>query len=354
MAVPNVFQVILLQENHVRSHLPVLPLLVLLPAIHPVIQEMGIVIVRERKILVRPVTPPLANARHRLLVTQPARKILIVTEMQRKMAVLVASEENAPDLLLEVRQSLPPPPASTPGPTTPPAACNTSCSKDSQCAGAKDGCTVCGSGGKCAPAPTPTPAFNENWCTCDGLDTNPASFFPGDSVSFISYGKVEAPYLDRAKVESMTFYVYRGDATTATRIADSGAIPASLDSQSSAKDRYKSTWSYKIPTDITKDEIFRVQSKIKCVAQNVLGASIKYEPTLIDRVVSFVGYLFGFRSQPAAMDYAATPVPTRSTMANAVPTSQVLAAQNSLQIDTFTPAKIIEKSCSIIRFKFGD
>jgi hypothetical protein len=250
-----------------------------------------------------------------------------------------------------------PVPTSPPAPSTPPAACNSACKTsngDRDCQGAKDGCTVCGSAGKCVPAPTPTPAFNENWCTCDGLDTNPASFFPGDTVSFMSYGKVEAPYLNRAKVESMNFFVYRGDATTATRIADSGPIAAAIESQTAAKNRYKSTWGYTIPKDIKKDEIFRVQSKIKCVAQNVLGASIKYEPTLIDRIVSFIGYIFGFTSQPVAMDYQATPAPSETAMVHTTSSPQVLAAQNSLQIDTFTPAQIIEKSCSIIRFKFGN
>ncbi len=242
----------------------------------------------------------------------------------------------------------------TPTPT-PPVACNTSCTKDSECAGAKDSCTDCNeTTKKCQVAPTPTPVFNENWCICDGLDTSPASFFPGDSVSFISYGKVEAPYLTRAKVDSMNFYVYRGDATTATRVADSGAVPSTLESQSSTKNRYKSTWGYKIPTDIKQGEIFRVQSKIKCVAQNVLGASIKYEPTLIDRIVSFIGYLFGLTPQPVATDYQKMPIPSESAMVSTRPSPAVLAAQNSLQIGTFTEAKIIEKSCSIVRFKFGN
>lgn len=213
----------------------------------------------------------------------------------------------------------------------PPPACGTSCKKDSQCAGARNGCTICGEAGKCT-------AFSADMCKCDGMDFAPAkggtTFFPGDDVSFIAFGKVEGTNINVADLQSMTFSLYQStlaNPNKATRIAQSTAITPTIIQNDANKVRYKVTWNQKIPATVPSGSLFRVQAVIKCVAKpGVLGA----------------------RTAASSNYYADVFATIRGLLSN---TKIVLGetTRDQQQATSFFPgAKISEKSCSIIKFYF--
>lgn len=213
---------------------------------------------------------------------------------------------------------------------TPPA-CGTACTKDSQCAGARNGCTNC-TGGKCT-------AFREDMCKCDGMDftgTNGSNetFFPGDNVTFIAFGKVEGSDVNVANLQSMTFSLYQSkltDPNTATRIAESAAITPQIVDSSSSKVRYKVTWNRQIPSTVPAGTLFRVQATIKCAPKpGVLGAKtvVVGEGNYFTQLYDSVTGLFARGSVLATTD-------------------------QQLQLVPFFPgAKIQEKSCTFIKFYF--
>jgi len=213
----------------------------------------------------------------------------------------------------------------------PPPACGTSCKKDSQCAGAKNGCSICGEAGKCT-------AFSADMCKCDGMDFAPAkggtTFFPGDNVTFIAFGKVEGSDINVADLQSMTFSLYQSSLTNpnqSTRLAQSTAITPTIVQNDANKVRYKVTWNQKIPSTVPSGSLFRVQAKIKCVAKpGVLGAKTA-----------------------ASSNYYAD---VFATIQGLLSNTKIVLGENTedqQQAKSFFPgAKISEKSCSIIKFYF--
>lgn len=211
-----------------------------------------------------------------------------------------------------------------------PPACGTSCKKDSQCAGAKNGCSICGEAGKCT-------AFSADMCKCDGMDFQSAkgtTFFPGDDVTFIAFGKVEGSNINVADLQSMTFSLYQStlkDPNKATRIAQSTAITPTIVQNDANKVRYKVTWNQKIPATVPSGSLFRVQATIKCVAKpGVLGAKTALSSNYYADVFQTI----------------------RGLLSN----TKIVLGENTedqQQAKSFFPgAKISEKSCSIIKFYF--
>jgi len=215
-------------------------------------------------------------------------------------------------------------------------ACNISCDTNFECAGAKDGCTVCkpDEAGKkvCQPK------FSDKMCKCDGMDFSTAkgtTFFPGDDVTFIAFGKVEGQDIEVADITSMTFSLYQStlaNPNKATRIAQSTAITPEIAANSGDKIRYKVSWNQKIPSTVPSGSLYRVQATIKCAPKpGVLGAA----------------------TTASATDYYADLVRTIQGIIRNTKTVLGEATQNNQQAKSFFPgAKISEKSCSIIKYYF--
>lgn len=220
----------------------------------------------------------------------------------------------------------------------PPAACNVSCSKDADCATARDGCRVCGSGGKCE-AP-----FDENMCSCDGMDivlpSGKTTFFPGDDVTFIAYGVVPGKdwkgnaqtAVNAATVSSIRLALFQSSVTNpnnATRIAQSSAITPEVVS-ATGKVRYKVTWNQRIPSTVPSGTLFRVQATVQCSKKaGVKGAATTGQSSYYADVVNSVRSIKGVKTVLAASD------------------------ADDQQADEFFPgAKITEKSCNVMKFYF--
>jgi hypothetical protein len=219
-----------------------------------------------------------------------------------------------------------------------PPACGMACTKDTECAGAKNGCTNC-TGGKCT-------AFREDMCKCDGMDFQlsggATTFFPGDKVTFVAFGKVEGNDINIADLQSMTFSLYQSklsDPNTATRIAQSTAITPTIIETTGSKVRYKVTWDRQIPATVPSGTLFRIQATIKCVAKpGVLGAKTQAlgETNYFSKLYDTVSGMF---ARGSVLADSVTPTPS--------------TADTNQHAKTFSPgAKIQETSCTFIKFFF--
>ena len=251
----------------------------------------------------------------------------------------------------------------TPTPTPVPA-CGVSCSDNRSCQGAKDGCNTC-SGGVCAPPPTPTPVFNPAACTCDGIENT--AIIPGQIAMITSFAKVTGVDVNNAKVVDQKFFLAEGAETMATIIARSGPIPASVISTSPDLLRYQSQWQVNIPK-LKKGATYRLWSQINCQPKqitynypaqavstnNVLGANTKSE-SFLDIVLNFFANLFGFSSTSTTSVSETASVPTvqptfyPGEISTPVPTGD--NGKDSLQLYTFYPASVYEKTCRFIKFR---
>jgi hypothetical protein len=208
------------------------------------------------------------------------------------------------------------------------AACGVSCSRDSDCAGAatKDGCVSC-LGGKCSPP------FNPAACKCDGIDAT--AIGSGQAVTFSAYSKVEGTDISQAIVKGVNIRVFRGGAEVANKIAESGFISPTVIETTSTKIRYKTDWKYTVPADANNGDMFRVQADIQCVpkvlaavpAQTIARTEDKgLFAVVIHKITEPVRAVLGLTTSP-------TPIPPKS-----------------LQISSFYPGQIVEKSCNYFRF----
>jgi hypothetical protein len=222
---------------------------------------------------------------------------------------------------------------------TPPA-CGVSCTKDADCTGAKERCTRCNEG-KCSQ-------FSQDACKCDGMSwavkgVEGAKFFPGDKVTFIAFSKVEGFDINIADVESMTLSLYQSklsDPNNATRIAQSAAITPVKVESTGDKERYKVTWDQQIPTTVPAGTLFRMQAAIKCKVNTnkVLGAK-----TTADQIGNYFTTLY---------DSVSAMFIRGNVLGDAITPTPVLPRQNQ-HADFFEPgSKIIEKSCTLIKFIF--
>lgn len=186
------------------------------------------------------------------------------------------------------------------------------------------------------PTPTPTPDFNEAMCECDSIESTP--IISGQKVTFTTFGKVIGTNTSKAKIESMEYFL--GEETDPTRpnnahiIDRSGAIPAQVVASSPSLARYKTIWSKTMMSNPSSNN-FRLWTNIKCVKKttaminnrqsSVLAAATSPFSSLWNSITGSFSSLFG----------------------GSTPTSR-----KNLQLETFYPAKTIQKTCQMIRFKF--
>ncbi len=208
------------------------------------------------------------------------------------------------------------------------------------------------------PTPTPTPdLFSPAMCKCDGMEAT--GIFPGANVSFSAFAKVFGTDVNFAKVKDITFSVYESPENkpnTAIRIAQSSPISAQEILKDSSAIRYKSNWNFIFPANVNTSSLYRVTAQINCVKKvamapsNVLGEET-VRPSFIQNLLSFlrkpldfVGGLFGGGDSELLSE---------SPSELAVPT-QTTNQRTGLQLKTIQPAQMLEKSCSLLKFKFNN
>lgn len=283
-------------------------------------------------------------------------------------------------------------PTATPVPTatltpTPLAACGTTCKRDSDCDGgaARQGCNICDTGsGKCvapsptvtptraptatpsptalptntptptsSPTPTPTP-FNPAACKCDGIEYT--DIFSGQPTTITSFGKVEGADTSKAIIKDQKFYFAEGAETIAKIIGRSDPIPATVVSSSPEKVRFQSKWSFTLP-QLKSGATYRIWSQINCqpklafTPSKKVAAAETYSKSFIDRMIDFLNNLFG--RGPAATTSQVSPTPGAGEGFGMIMTEPTPTSKRSLQLETIYPGEVYQKTCSFIKFRFG-
>jgi len=297
-------------------------------------------------------------------------------------------------------------PTSTPTPTNPPTFCNESCNDDSDCALATDSCIVClpdptdSTKKTCqvppaatptptvtptasatpsptvtgtpiptaTPTPTPSPSptgiptstptrtptatptpdpFNEAMCKCDGIEYT--ALLSGQNVTVTAFGKVEGSDTSYAQIPYMdfTFMKSSGNSPLAERIGPE-RLSTTIESQSSAKVRYKAVWNFTVPSNVNSSETYRLQAQLRCSKKitaipmdRVVLAESTENRGFFGQVSDFVLGLFGIRRPNVTISNEPT-VKTQNDR------------ENNLKLGNFSPGVAEDTdNCSFVRFKFG-
>lgn len=211
------------------------------------------------------------------------------------------------------------------------------------------------------PTATPIPDFNTAMCKCDGVESG--LIIPGQDVQFTAFGKVEGADTSKAQIKDITFFA----AEDSTVIGKSLPIGTSIVQNSSSLVRYRASWTYKIPQTLKKGAIYRIWAQLNCQRKTtaqitspstVVLAAQTERPGLLQRISDFFSRLFG-RQAPEA---SPTPTPTQAPVSTDASTNLSQSAEDTvntptprgrdnLQLQTFYPAKVLQKSCSFIMFQ---
>ncbi len=246
--------------------------------------------------------------------------------------------------------TVPPAATSTPRPTTPPVA--TATPRPTLLPTAT-----------LTPAASPTPLFNPAACKCDGIE--PTEIFSGQALSVTSFAKVEGQDVTRARVVDQKFFLAEGAETMATIIARSNPIPSTVVSSSPTLIRYASKWDLRLP-QLKSGATYRIWSQINCQPKttvytgsgNVLSEQTE-DLSLFQKILRFFGSLFGGGAEIQVVE----PEPTVAPVSGSSPSPQdssiqqfydpTPAKRDNLQLDTFYPGEIYQKTCSFIKFRFN-
>lgn len=244
------------------------------------------------------------------------------------------------------------------------AACNTPCDikNPNACKGATDSnkqdCSACradvGGNNTCQPP------FNEAMCKCDGIDTS--ALVPGQPARFMAFGKVEGSDTKVAEITSMVFHFATVNADgTGTKdvpgVPKSGPIPVEVISTTPTLVRYRAVWKITIPANLDPKLTYTVfvehpvcHQKTAQVAysvnvsqeRGVLAASA--QPDFWQGLKNWICQTFNVgcnasSNQNPPSGNQATPNPS---------------AKDLLQLKTLNPAKVLNKDCTLVRFKFSE
>lgn len=277
-------------------------------------------------------------------------------------------------------------------PSTPVPACNTNCSSDKDCQGAKDSCTVCNkTTNKCEappndpgpndpgpndpgpndpgpndpgpndpgpvdptatpvpPTATPTPdPYNEAMCKCDGITVS--QIIAGQQAVFTANGKVEGTDTQYAQIKDIEFLL--SIPSTKQRIAGPQSVPATVLTQSSTSVQYQSQWNVQIPSNVQSGVDYVAQATVKCMRKTnashlpftavVMGASDENRG-LFGIIFDFFAKLFS-QNQTQNEKPVSTPGPQDETV--------TVFGEDKLQLDSFKPATVTERSCRTVKFRF--
>ncbi len=199
---------------------------------------------------------------------------------------------------------------------------------------------------------TPTPDFSEAMCKCDGMTVS--QIISGQQAVFTANAKVEGSDISKAQVKSMTFALYEGNNISSTKVIEkSDPIAPTITSQTASKVQYQSQWSFTIPDTVKKGVDYRAQAQIKCERKTtaqllpftatVMGASTE-QRGLFEIILNFFASIF---STDTGDSTGTTPTST--------PVAQddlASIAESNLQLDSFSPAQVTQRSCNLIKFRF--
>lgn len=250
----------------------------------------------------------------------------------------------------------------TPTPTTP-LACGDSCNTRTDC---PSNCPCTGpSGAKTCAAPTATPTasptptpdpFSPAMCKCDEIDIS--GIASGRSTTVTAAGKVEGQDTTYAKIASMKFTLGKGTAGSTVPIISSGDIAATVTEETATKVRYKSVWTFTMPT-LERGVEHRIWTTIKCIKKlaimpGVTGSSVVLgESTenisIFQKIFAFFANL-GDGEDEKVVTSQEQKVIAQTT--EAVSKGKVLGERrDKLQLETFIPGEVTKKACQTIYFK---
>lgn len=214
--------------------------------------------------------------------------------------------------------------------------------------------------------PTPTPDFNEEMCSCDGIDLAVVGTFgSGADFTVTARGKVEGVNVPKAKIVGFGFVMYEGS----TIIGQSngapgdplGYVPGIVVSSSPTLVTYESKWSSKFPSSVKIGTTYSLQAKKKCVPASTAftrsNTAVMGTTTQNKGVFAFIGEfisrLLGLSKKPVAV---AVPTPTSVPTKISSNASDEKECGNgpTQQLCTFYPGEIVTKTCSFVNIKFGE
>lgn len=197
--------------------------------------------------------------------------------------------------------------------------------------------------------PTPTPPFSEDMCKCDGIENTGLAL--GQKSTITAYGKVTGDDTKYAKIPNMTFFLYKGNDQNVTIVDQSQPIATTIVTDQPTLTRYKADWDITLAANLDTSATYRIQAKLNCSRKAaaafdstntaVMGTSTS-NPSFFDRIYGFFAGLFGGGSK--------TTSPTISESPTTTPKPQ--AKGDQLKLGTFRPTKILERSCTFIKFGF--
>jgi hypothetical protein len=195
----------------------------------------------------------------------------------------------------------------------------------------------------------------------------------GQPVTINAYAKVIGANVNNARVVSQKFYLAEGAETIAKIIAKSEAVPANIIDNTASLVRYQSQWQVTLPT-LKQGATYRLWSQIDCqpkqLAYNrlytpatkpvVLGSTTKNQ-SILDIIMDFFLNLFNTAPNSGSQSNSSNQngiIPTQTLPANttipATPTVYHEQQKNTLQLYTFHPATVYQKTCTFIKFKAGE
>lgn len=194
--------------------------------------------------------------------------------------------------------------------------------------------------------PTVCAAANASSCLCERMDVS-GVIAKGQTVSLVTYAKVEDPDHNAKKVLDMVYHVEKNgkEIDKSASIAAVGPERAT-DQNGKPIDRYYTAWNYTVP-DKTGQGDFKISVEINCGPKTTsLSAAAKEEGGFFSPIKRFLSNLFKIQGiLPLGTVGAPTPLPTMIV--------RVPIGAHSLQLGTFFPSTVtfFEKDCTWVRFK---
>jgi hypothetical protein len=255
----------------------------------------------------------------------------------------------------------------------PPASCNSACTSDKYCQTAQDGCIYC-QGGTCQECPVPgqtnphgacdgplckpvaacgvascgndLDCFSEDMCKCDGFNALNLKYPSDGNFKFEAFAKVLGKDIPKAKVESITFRLYKSSKSNpnqATVVAKSDALTPQVVENTSDKVRYKAAWDTAPPTFDT-NAVFRVGAEIKCTPKSK-GTTAQAESQ----------FMPGGKTYNSDSSQVANFERNYSENINYSPIKLTQLSDDALQLGTINFVRLIDSdSCQFLRFEYLD
>lgn len=201
------------------------------------------------------------------------------------------------------------------------------------------------------PTATPTPdPFSEAMCKCNNMTVS--QIIAGQNATFTANAKVEGSDTTYAQVKEIEFLLSSGNnPASRTRIAGPQRMPATITSQTANLVQYQSQWTIPIPGNIQKGTDYVAQATVKC-SRKTNAYDMPYTATVLSASTEQRGF-FGAILEFFANIFNRTPVEQQvPTPTPTVREEFATIAEGNLQLDSFAPATVTEKTCNSVKFRF--